>query len=88
MRPGLASACCARNEQDVGKRGGTSSALALDLPTPAVQKLLDDILANALENVGVAAFDTRTEGRMARLFGYAAGRIADSLKQNGSQRSK
>ena len=54
-------------------------------PTPAVQKLLDDIPANALGSVKVAAFDTRMEGRIAGLFGFAAGRIADGLKRKGGR---
>jgi flavodoxin len=31
----------------------------------------------------VAAFDTRMQMKLARIFGYAAGRIADSLKRKG-----
>jgi flavodoxin len=52
-------------------------------PTPAIKEFLDKIPANALNNVGVAAFDTRMKSRFATLFGYAAGRIADSLKGKG-----
>ena len=48
-------------------------------PTPAVQKLLNTIPANALGSVKVTAFDTRMESRIAGLFGFAAGRIADGL---------
>lgn len=52
-------------------------------PTSAVQKFLSAIPANALVNVRVASFDTRMEGRIARLFGFAAGRIADGLRGKG-----
>ncbi len=52
-------------------------------PTPAVQEFLSKIPANALKNIGVAAFDTRLSGRLVGIFGYAAGKIADSLKRNG-----
>ncbi len=52
-------------------------------PTPAVQEFLSKIPTNALKNIGVAAFDTRLSGRLVGIFGYAAGKIADSLKRNG-----
>ena len=51
--------------------------------TTAIQEFLDKIPANALKNVRVAAFDTRVKVFIAKLFGYAAGRIADSLKDKG-----
>lgn len=52
-------------------------------PTPAVQEFLSKIPANALKNINVASFDTRVKMFVAKLFGYAAGRIADSLKDKG-----
>ncbi len=52
-------------------------------PTPAIQKFLSKIPANALKNINVASFDTRVKMLVAKLFGYAAGRIADSLKSKG-----
>jgi len=52
-------------------------------PTLAVQEFLGKILANALKNIRVASFDTRVKVFIAKLFGYAAGRIADSLKAKG-----
>jgi flavodoxin len=51
--------------------------------TPPVQAFLGKIPADALKNVGVTAFDTRVKNFVARLFGYPAGRIADSLKSKG-----
>lgn len=54
-------------------------------PTPAIQKLLDEIPAGALEQVRVASFDTRMKGRIAGLLGYAAGRIAEALKKKGGR---
>jgi flavodoxin I len=52
-------------------------------PTPAIQEFLSKIPANALKNISVASFDTRIKMFVAKLFGYAAGRIADSLKSKG-----
>jgi flavodoxin len=49
-------------------------------PTPAIKEFLSKIPANALKNVSVTSFDTRVTNILARPFGYAAGRIADSLK--------
>jgi flavodoxin len=51
--------------------------------TPPVQQFLGKIPADALKNVGVTAFDTRVKNFVARLFGYPAGRIADSLTSKG-----
>jgi flavodoxin I len=53
--------------------------------TPALQEFLNKIPANALQNINVAAFDTRVKNFIAKLFGYAAGRIADHLKDRGGQ---
>jgi len=60
-------------------------------PTPAVKEFLSKIPANALKNVGVTSFDTRISGKdkgvgmriLTGVLGYAAGRIADSLKGKG-----
>ena len=51
-------------------------------PTPELQALLG-VLGPALKGVGVAAFDTRHVSKWTILFGYAAARIARSLKRNG-----
>ena len=53
--------------------------------TGAVKEFLSKIPANTLKNVSVATFDTRLSTRLARLFGYADGRIADILKDNGGR---
>jgi flavodoxin len=60
-------------------------------PTKAIQEFLSKIPANALKNVGVTSFDTRFQAKdkgvgiriLVGVFGYAAGRIADSLKGKG-----
>ena len=51
-------------------------------PTPAVQNLLNK--APKLQGIKVAAFDTRIPTKLVRVFGYAAGRIANNLKKKGS----
>ncbi len=52
-------------------------------PTPAIQDFLKKISEIAIGNMHVAAFDTRLTTRFVGVFGYAAKRIADSLKKNG-----
>ena len=52
-------------------------------PTPDTREFLKRIPANALEHTGVASFDTRVRNIIAKLFGYAAGRIAATLKKKG-----
>jgi flavodoxin I len=51
--------------------------------TKAIQEFLNKIPADSLKNVRVAAFDTRVKAWIAKVFGYAAGRIAESLKEKG-----
>jgi flavodoxin I len=53
-------------------------------PTPEVQDLLK-ALGPALKGVNVAAFDTRHVSKWTLLFGYAAPRIARTLKRNGGK---
>lgn len=53
-------------------------------PTPAMQDFLSEVPDHVLRDIRVAAFDTRLPGRLVGLFGYAAGRIADSLKRKGA----
>jgi len=48
-------------------------------PTPEVQNLLQRIPEHAMKGINVAAFDTRIPSRFAKIFGYAADRIADAL---------
>ena len=60
-------------------------------PTPAIQEFLSKIPANALRNIRVTSFDTRISAKdrgvgvriLLGVVGYAAGRIADSLKGKG-----
>ena len=52
-------------------------------PSPATREFLDRVQARALEGVKVAGFDTRLTWRWVRIFGFAAGRIAKSLKEKG-----
>jgi flavodoxin I len=59
--------------------------------TKAVQDFLGKIPANALKNVNIASFDTRFSPKekgfgiriLIKVFGYAAGRIAQSLQSKG-----
>jgi flavodoxin I len=50
-------------------------------PTSAVQDLLNKV--PILQGVNVAAFDTRSTSKFARVFGNAAGRIARNLEKKG-----
>ena len=52
-------------------------------PMPAVQEFLNKVTQPSLEGINVAAFDTRATSKFARVFGYAAGRIAGHLKRKG-----
>jgi len=52
-------------------------------PTLAIQDFLNKIPEPVIRGINVAAFDTRLSTRLVRIFGYAAVRIADSLKRNG-----
>jgi flavodoxin I len=52
-------------------------------PTKTIQELLGKIRADALKNVSVTSFDTRIQTKLVKIFGYAAGRIANSLKDKG-----
>jgi len=51
-------------------------------PTPAIQNFMKGT-SPVLKGKKAAAFDTRVTSGFARIFGYAAGRIADSLKGSG-----
>jgi flavodoxin I len=53
-------------------------------PTKVMQEFLNNIPANALKSVNVATFDTRVQTKIAVVFGYAAGKIANSLKKKGA----
>ena len=50
-------------------------------PTPPVQDFLNKV--PKLQGINVAAFDTRSQSKFARVFGNAAGRIARNLEKKG-----
>jgi flavodoxin len=52
-------------------------------PMSAIQTILRKVSATAIEGIKVAAFDTRFSSRLAKIFGYAAGRIAGLLTKKG-----
>ena len=53
-------------------------------PTPAIQDFLNKIPEPSLQGINIAVFDTRISTKFVGIFGYAAGRIASSLKGKGS----
>ena len=52
-------------------------------PTPAIQEFLNKVPEPSLHGINVAVFDTRFSTRWVVIFGYAAGKIADTLKGKG-----
>jgi flavodoxin I len=52
--------------------------------TPAIRDFLNRISKAEINGLDAAAFDTRLTTRMVKIFGYAAGRIAGSLKKKGA----
>ncbi len=52
-------------------------------PTPPVKEFIDRLEKDSLQGVEVAAFDTRIPQRWVKIFGFAAGKIAKSLKAKG-----
>jgi flavodoxin I len=52
-------------------------------PVQPVKDFLSRIPDSSLKNVSVAAFDTRVSSKFARIFGYAANKIAKTLKFRG-----
>jgi flavodoxin len=52
-------------------------------PTPAMRDFLNKISKSVMKDVKVAAFDTRISAKWVGIFGYAAGKIASSLKKKG-----
>jgi len=52
-------------------------------PTPATLDFLNNILESAVKGMSVAAFDTRLSAKWVKIFGYASGKIAGSLKAKG-----
>jgi len=52
-------------------------------PTPAIQEFLNKVSDATYKGINVASFDTRLSTRMVGIFGYAAGKIAESLENKG-----
>ena len=52
--------------------------------TPAIRDFLGRVSKAEINGVDAAAFDTRVTSRVAKIFGYAAGKIAGSLKKKGA----
>lgn len=52
-------------------------------PIQAIKDFLNQIPESSVREINVAAFDTRLATRWVKIFGYAAGKIADSLKKQG-----
>jgi flavodoxin len=52
-------------------------------PTPEMLKFLNNIPEGTLKKIDFAAFDTRLTTGLVKLFGFAAGKIADQLKNKG-----
>ena len=52
-------------------------------PTPAIQGFLNKMPDGAIKGISVAGIDTRLSTKLVGIFGYAAGRIANSLKGKG-----
>ena len=52
-------------------------------PTPPVQEFLKGVPENVVKGISVAAFDTRFSAKWVKIFGFAAGKIAGSLKKKG-----
>jgi flavodoxin len=52
-------------------------------PSPAMKSFLDKVQDSALQGIDVAAFDTRLSTRWVRVFGFAAGKIGNTLEEKG-----
>ncbi|MFX1515165.1 MAG: flavodoxin family protein [Promethearchaeota archaeon] len=52
-------------------------------PTEAIRDFLKDISESTIRDVNVATFDTRFSTRWVKIFGYAAGKMANSLQKKG-----
>lgn len=53
-------------------------------PSPEIKDFLDRVSKAEINGVDVAAFDTRVASKVAKIFGYAAGKIANNLKKKGA----
>ena len=52
-------------------------------PTEAIRDFLKDISESTIRDINVATFDTRFSTRWVKIFGYAAGKMANSLQKKG-----
>jgi flavodoxin I len=52
--------------------------------TPQIRDFLKRVSKAEINGVDAAAFDTRVASKVAKIFGYAAGRIAKELKKKGA----
>jgi flavodoxin len=52
-------------------------------PTPVIQDFLKKVSEPDIRGMNIATFDTRISAKWVGIFGYAAGRIARSLKKKG-----
>ncbi len=53
-------------------------------PMPSIADFMNKIPESVIKGKNVAAFDTRIPSKIAKLFGYAADRIAKNLKDKGA----
>ena len=53
-------------------------------PTPAIMNFLKTLPAASIKGLKVAAFDTRMPGKLVKIFGFAAGKIANELEAKGA----
>ena len=53
--------------------------------TPEIRDFLGQLSKAEINGVDAAAFDTRVVSKVAKIFGYAAGRIARDLKKKGAK---
>jgi len=52
--------------------------------TPAIRDFLGRVSKAEINGLNAAAFDTRVATKVAKIFGYAAGKIAGNLKKKGA----
>jgi flavodoxin I len=52
--------------------------------TPQIRDFLKRVSKAEINGVDAAAFDTRVASKVAKIFGYAAGKIAGNLKKKGA----
>ena len=53
-------------------------------PTKAMQAFLDSVPESVLKGKKTAVFDTRLSTKLVGIFGYAAGRMSDTLRKKGA----